>query len=171
MFLKFLWVCWKILKNFGGKRNTFEIFNSEKFIVVVVGSKIKKCAESKISKVFSFPPTFFNIFFHTHKNFKNIIGKCRDNFQIFRFAYEHFHLNNGFGLLLVRILVRMRKFLKLQSCSTGSKEHADQFWWNSDDYAKRYEPSKTYKHRYIKICHKNDSHARTKNLKIFGIFR
>ena len=73
----------KNIENFWWKTEHFWDFQFRKIYRRRRGIESKKCAESKTSKVFSFPPKLFNIFCHTHKNFKNIIGKCRD-FSDFR---------------------------------------------------------------------------------------
>ena len=58
------------------KTEDFSNFRFRTMSIFDSATKTKNCSELKISKVLSFPPNFFNIFNHTHKNFKKFSGKC-----------------------------------------------------------------------------------------------
>ena len=78
----------KNIEKFWWKTEDFRNFRLRTFFTFDSATTTINFSELKISKVFRFPPKFFNIFQHTHKNFKNINGKYR-KFSDFQFSHAN----------------------------------------------------------------------------------
>ncbi len=92
----------KNIEKFWWKTEHFWNFQFRKIYRRRRGIENKKNVRSRKFQKSSVFHQNFSIFFIIPIKILKILSENVENFQIFRFAYEYFHLNNGFGLLLVR---------------------------------------------------------------------
>ena len=97
----------KNVEKFWWKTEDFWNFRLGTFFTFDSATTTINFSELKISKAFRFPPKFFNIFQHTHKNFKNISGKYR-KLSDFLFSHANIFLTY-FYIYFIEILIFLRR--------------------------------------------------------------